>query len=195
MDGKTPTASEGSRGALSTAPASTPVRSTSPPVIVGANQTNVPRKPDGVAGARTNTSTNTSGTAGSNTKAASEGRGGGDDTGGSTLATVLIILGILAIIACVVGVVIVHRRDAQQGRVLASLTDSRKMTLAARTASTRRPTPQTTHNATFEFEDANHGTSGPVALQREVDYVGEEGGGGHAPSLYTMPLTTAGQWH
>ena len=195
MDDKTPTASDGSRGALSTTRASPPVRPTPPPSIAGANQTGVPHKPDGVDGAPTNTSTNTSGTAGSSTKAASEGGGGGDDSGGSMLATVLIILGILAIIACVVGAVVVHRRKEQEGRVLASLTDSRKMTLAARTASTRGTTRQTIHNATFELEGANDGTSGPAALQLEVNYVGEGSGGGPAPPLYAVPLTAAGQWH
>ena len=195
MGAKTPTSADGSWGASSTAPASPPVRATTPPAIAGANQTDVPRKPDGVAGAPTDPGTNASGTTSSSTKDASEGGGGGDDSDGSTLVTVLVILGILAAIAFVVAVVVVHRRKADDDRVLASLTDSRKMTLAARTASTRRPTQQTTHNATFEFEDADHGTSGPVALQRKVDYVGEEGGGGHAPSLYAVPLTTAGQWH
>ena len=130
---------------------------------------------------------NTSGTSRDDT-AASE---GDDDSGGSTLATVLVILGILAAIACIVAVVVVHRRDAQQGRVLASLADSRKMTLAAKTASTPSSTRQTTHNAAFELD----GTNGPAALQREVNYVGEESGGGPAPPLYAVPLTTAGQWH
>ena len=151
---------------MPTAPAAPPARTTPPAASIDTNQTGVLRKPGpdtdgtgapassagapGDASAPTSTSTNTNGT-GSSTKAASQGGGGGGDSGG-TLVTVLIALAILAVAVFVVAGIVLKRRKAHQDRVLASLADSRKVTLASnRTPSTRGSTRQTTHNATFEI--------------------------------------------